>query len=114
MQGLPCFSDGSGELGADRQQNPECAAFVRLGADLAFAVMHCDGLLYDCNVRDTYTIDPMTGKGVSADGSAVDLPQTGITSAGSLLTVFAAFLMIAFGALAVCGSGILRRRKDSE
>jgi hypothetical protein len=66
------------------------------------------------NVRDTYTIDPMTGKGVSADGSAVDLPQTGITSAGSLLTVFAAFLMIAFGTLAVCGSGILRRRKDSE
>ena len=68
----------------------------------------------DGNVRDTYTIDPMTGKGVSADGSAVDLPQTGITAAGSLLTVLAAFLMTAFGTLAVCGSGILRRRKDSE
>ena len=68
----------------------------------------------DGNVRDTYTIDPMTGKGVSADGSAVDLPQTGITSAGSLLTMLAAFLMTAFGALAVFASGILRRRKDSE
>ncbi len=64
---------------------------------------------------DTYTLDAQTGKGTqTSDGAAVDLPQTGITSAGSLLTALAALLMTAFGALAVRASGIIRRRKDSE
>ena len=64
---------------------------------------------------DTYTLDAQTAKGTqTSDGGEVDLPQTGVTSAGSLLTALAALLMTVFGALAVRTSGVFSRRKDSK
>lgn len=64
------------------------------------------------NVVDTYTIDPVTGKGKDADGKEVDLPQTGINSLGTAGAAAASVMLILAGAAAVCGSGILRKKED--
>ena len=63
------------------------------------------------NVVDTYTIDPATGKGTSASGDAVDLPQTGNNSLTDFLIAAAAFLMLGFGSAALM---YIRKKCDTE
>ena len=63
---------------------------------------------------DVYLINPRTGKGTNREGKAINLPQTGITSPRSVITVFGALLMICFGTAAVMKSGVVRRRKDEQ
>ena len=68
----------------------------------------------DGNVRDTYAIDPVTGKGNAADGSTVDLPQTGSNAADTAAAAAAAAVLMLLGFAAVMKSGVLRRNRTDR
>ena len=65
------------------------------------------------NVVDTYTIDPVTGKGTDSKGGTVDLPQTGNNSVKTAAAAATALFLMLIGSAAVAGSGVLRK-KDEE
>ena len=67
----------------------------------------------DGNEVGSYVIDAATGIGTDSAGEAVDLPQTGVTSADSLLLFVCGWLLTALGAACVIGSGLLRRRTNT-
>ena len=66
------------------------------------------------NILDVYTIDPDTGKGKDKKNKPVDLPQTGNNSMTNLLLVFAAFMLIGIGIIALRSSGFVRRRNEEQ
>lgn len=66
------------------------------------------------NVLDTYTINPVTGKGKDSKGGDVDLPQTGNNSVKTVAAVATAAALMTVGAGAVYVSGIGRKKKDNE
>ncbi len=68
----------------------------------------------DGNTVDTYVIDTATGTGTNNAGETVDLPQTGVTAADSMLLMLCGWLLTALGAAAVIGSGVFRRRDETE
>jgi hypothetical protein len=63
------------------------------------------------NVLEVYRIDPATGTGTSQTGAAVDLPQTGNTSATPLLTGLAGLTATAAGLWLMRFSGIFRKKE---
>lgn len=65
-------------------------------------------------IADKYTIDSKTGCGVDMNGEEVNLPQTGINTPSDAVAAAAALIMTLIGAGAITGSGVLRRKKDSE
>ena len=60
-------------------------------------------------ILDVYTIDPVTGIGTEADGTEVNLPQTGISVVYNYI-MFAAAAMVLFGIYAMAKS----RKRDEE
>ena len=60
-------------------------------------------------ILDVYTIDPVTGIGTEADGTEVNLPQTGISVVYNYI-MLAAAAMVLFGIYAMAKS----RKRDEE
>ena len=62
---------------------------------------------------DAYTVDPDTGVGEKfSDGSAVNLPQTGVNSLALAGTLAGAAAVALLGVGAVIASGKLRRKEE--
>ena len=64
--------------------------------------------------QETYTVDPVTGKGTDSSGKTVNLPQTGNNSLPTAVAGITASLFTAGGAFAVLKSGIFRRKKKND
>lgn len=68
----------------------------------------------DGELLDTYMIDPVTGIGISENGSGVNLPQTGNNSCKTAATASAALVLALLGLYAVVKSGVLRKAEDEK
>ncbi len=68
----------------------------------------------DGELLDTYMIDPVTGIGISENGSSVNLPQTGNNSCKTAATASAALVLALLGLYAVVKSGVLRKAEDEK
>jgi hypothetical protein len=68
----------------------------------------------DGDVLDTYVIDPITGKGTTVNGDAIDLPQTGNNAFGTAAGIAAAISMTIAGAFVMLKSGKLKKKEFED
>ena len=67
----------------------------------------------DYNPLDTYTVDPVSGKGSNSADEKIDLPQTGNNAPASAAMAAAAVMMMMTGAVLTGKSGIFRRKEET-
>lgn len=67
----------------------------------------------DHNPLDTYTVDPVSGKGTNSADEKIDLPQTGNNAPASAAMAAAAVLLMMTGAVLTGKSGIFRRKEET-
>ncbi|MBR6761808.1 MAG: leucine-rich repeat domain-containing protein [Oscillospiraceae bacterium] len=95
---------------ADAEINP-IAALTYTGEEQTphITITYQNTLLTEGIILDVYTIDPVTGIGTEADGTEVNLPQTGISVVYNYI-MLAAAAMVLFGIYAMAKS----RNRDEE